>query len=100
MRACLTIAVFVVAVSAAVRSTWSPCGLSMLSTITPVSERAKGHSYRATSAWFVFGAVSGGLTLGALMALLAAGVASAGPSSVAVALVVSIAAVVAGLSDL
>ena len=43
----------VVAVAAAVRSTWSPCGLSMLSTITPFGERAKGHSYRATAAWFV-----------------------------------------------
>ncbi len=35
-----------VAVAAAVRSTWSPCGLSMLSTITPMSEQAKDHSYR------------------------------------------------------
>ncbi len=38
-----------------VRSTWSPCGLSMLSTITPFGERAKGHRYAATATWFVLG---------------------------------------------
>ena len=68
MNLCITMVCSVVAVAAAVRSTWSPCGLSMLSTITPVSERAKGHSYRSTAAWFVAGATIGGASLGLLMA--------------------------------
>ena len=65
----------VVAAAAAVRSTWSPCGLSMLSTITPFSERGRGHSYRTTAAWFVVGATVGGATLGLAMAGLALAVA-------------------------
>ena len=60
-----------VGVVAAVRSTWSPCGLSMLSTITPIGERAKGHRYRATATWFIVGAATGGLALGAVAAVLA-----------------------------
>jgi hypothetical protein len=65
----------VLATAAAVRSTWSPCGLSMLSTITPFTERARGHSFRGTAAWFMVGASVGGATLGLLMAVGAAGVA-------------------------
>ena len=60
-----------VAVVAAARSLWSPCGLSMLSTITPVSERSRQHRYLATASWFVLGAVVGGACLGAGAALLA-----------------------------
>ncbi len=62
----------VVAIIAAIRSIWSPCGLSMLSTITPVAEAGRGHSFRSTSTWFVIGSVVGGLTLGSLMAAIAA----------------------------
>lgn len=58
-----------VAVGAAIRSTWSPCGLSMLSTITPMAERARGRRWGATAAWFVLGAVLGGATLGLLAAV-------------------------------
>ena len=61
----------IVAVIAAIRSIWSPCGLSMLSTITPVAEAGRGHSFRSTSTWFVIGSIAGGLTLGALMAGIA-----------------------------
>ena len=64
-------AAIVVAVAAAVRSTWSPCGLSMLSTITPFTERARGHRFGVTASWFVAGAVVGGATLGAVGAGLA-----------------------------
>jgi len=64
----------VVATAAAVRSTWSPCGLSMLSTITPQGEHARGHSYRATAGWFVVGASIGGACLGLLVAAGAAAV--------------------------
>jgi hypothetical protein len=64
-----------IAVVAAARSTWSPCGLSMLSTITPMGERARRYSYGGTAAWFVAGAVLGGAMLGLGAAALAAGVA-------------------------
>src|SRR5664280_2027481 len=74
MTLCITAVALVVTVAAAARSTWSPCGLSMMSTITPISERAKGHSYVATSLWFVVGATVGGMTLGCAMALGAEGV--------------------------
>lgn len=61
----------IVAVAAGVRSTWSPCGLSMLSSITPFGERSRGHRYGATAAWFVAGSVAGGATLGGMAAGLA-----------------------------
>lgn len=89
----------VVAVAAAVRSTWSPCGLSMLSTITPISERAKGHSYRATATWFVLGATAGGATLGAVMALLAASAHGLPVSPAGLEVAALAAALVAAVSD-
>jgi hypothetical protein len=58
----------------AIRSTWSPCGVSMLSSITPLSERGRGHRYPATITWFLIGSLLGGLTLGSLAALGAMGV--------------------------
>lgn len=66
----------VVALAAAARSTWSPCGQSMLSQLTPVGEASRGYRYRTTAAWFVLGAVLGGATLGAAMAAMAAIVAT------------------------
>jgi len=102
----MTISVFpvawvalVVAGAAAVRSTWSPCGLSMLSTITPISERAKGHSYRSTAIWFVVGATAGGGTLGAFMALLAVGVHALPASPAGLEVAALAAALVAAVSD-
>jgi hypothetical protein len=73
----------VVAVAAAVRSTWSPCGQSMLSQLTPVGEASRGYRYRTTAIWFVIGAVVGGATLGAVMAALAVLVSAASLSSTA-----------------
>ncbi len=64
--ALVVVLAFVVAVVAAIRSTWSPCGVSMLSTITPLAERSRGRRYRVTVGWFVAGAIGGGLCLGAL----------------------------------
>ncbi|MTD17391.1 hypothetical protein GIS00_26010 [Nakamurella sp. YIM 132087] len=58
----------VVAVVAAARSLWSPCGLSMLTSITPFGERSRGHRYPLTAAWFVAGALLGGAVLGAVCA--------------------------------
>jgi hypothetical protein len=74
MTALLVALASLVAVAAAIRSTWSPCGLSMLSTITPIGERGRNHRYYSTAAWFVLGAGLGGATLGAGAALLALGV--------------------------
>ncbi len=71
----------VVAVAAAIRSIWSPCGLSMLSTITPFGERSRGHRYASTASWFVVGSVLGGLTLGGLAAGLAIAAGGTGVSS-------------------
>ena len=65
MTALLVVLASVVAVAAAIRSTWSPCGLSMLSTITPLAERGRSHRYASTAAWFVVGAVARRATLGA-----------------------------------
>ena len=62
----------VVAVAAAIRSTWSPCGQSMLSTITPLGEQGRGNRFRSTAIWFILGATLGGATLGLGAALLAA----------------------------
>ena len=81
MVAVIVIAAFVVAVSAAVRSTWSPCGQSMLSQLTPIGEAARGHRYRSTAAWYISGAIAGGATIGACMAALAVGVAALDPST-------------------
>jgi hypothetical protein len=97
--ATLTAVTVAVALAAAVRSTWSPCGLSMLSTITPFGERSKGHRYGATATWFVVGAVAGGLSLGALAAAGAAGVGALHLSDGAVAAVALAATLVALASD-
>jgi hypothetical protein len=72
------------AVVAAVRSTWSPCGLSMLSTLTPLSERARGRRWGWTAGWYLAGAVFGGAGLGVLAAAGATAVGAVGPPSVAV----------------
>jgi MFS family permease len=53
-----------IAVVAAIRGMWSPCGLSMLSSLNPVSERARGNRYWGTAVWYVLGAVGGGALLG------------------------------------
>lgn len=57
-----------VAALAAVRGVWSPCGLSMLSSITPMTEAGRGNRFRTTAAWFLLGGLVGGLTLGGVAA--------------------------------
>ncbi|HEX4864683.1 MAG TPA: hypothetical protein VFV02_11455, partial [Acidimicrobiales bacterium] len=66
------------ALSGAARSTWSPCGLSMLSSLNPFTERSRGHRYGVTAAWFVAGATIGGATLGAIAFLMALAASAAG----------------------
>jgi hypothetical protein len=70
--------IVVVVLAAAARSTWSPCALSMMSTITPFGERARGHRYGATASWFVVGSVIGGLTTGSVAAGIAVLLSTAG----------------------
>jgi uncharacterized membrane protein len=78
----------VIALAAAVRSTWSPCGLSMLSQITPMAETGRGRKFGHTAAWFIAGALLGGLTLGVAIAVITLVVGAAGLSdSTAIALV-------------
>ncbi len=79
MTMILLLAGAAVAVAAATRSTYSPCGLSMMSSITPFGEKGRGHRYWATATWFVVGAAAGGATLGAVSAALAAAVGAFGP---------------------
>ena len=83
MNATILVLGLVVAVAAAVRSTWSPCGQSMLSQLTPVGEASRGYRYRTTAAWFITGAVVGGAMLGGVMAALAAAVAATDGSATA-----------------
>jgi MFS family permease len=71
----------ITAVGSAIRSTWSPCGLSMLSTITPLAERSRGRRWGLTATWFLLGAALGGLTLGGLAALGAVVVGATGASA-------------------
>jgi hypothetical protein len=81
MEATVFVLGLVVAFAAAVRSTWSPCGQSMLSQITPVGEASRGYRYRTTATWYVVGAVAGGATIGAVMAALAAAVSAVGATT-------------------
>ena len=89
----------VVAITTAVRSIWSPCGLSMLATITPMAEAGRGHSFRSTSVWFVLGSVAGGLTLGGLMAGIAFAAQRVGVDSYLALGIVSAASLATSASD-
>lgn len=91
---------FGVAVLAAVRSTWSPCGLSMLATITPLAEQGRGHRFRSTALWYLVGGVAGGATLGAVMCGLAGVMRVLAPGPTLLAMVAMVAAVVAAASDI
>jgi hypothetical protein len=89
----------VIAIVAAACSTWSPCGVSMLATITPLAERGRGHRYRSTATWFVAGAVAGGATLGLCLLALAAALRAAGISAGVSVAAACAASVVAAAAD-
>ncbi len=89
-----------VAVVAALRGMWSPCGLSMISSITPMAERAKGHRFGVTATWFTLGGLAGGTTLGAGMAAGAWLVSASGLGATATVTVFSALALVTVASDL
>ncbi len=99
MNVDLALAGCTLAVVAAVRSTWSPCGLSMLATITPLAEHGRGHRYPTTASWFVLGSVLGGASFGAVMALLAAAVGALSPSGTELAVVAVVAGAVTAAAD-
>jgi hypothetical protein len=56
-----------VAIHGAIRAAWSPCGQSMLASLTPVAELARGSSWRVTVTAFAVGAVAAGASGGALL---------------------------------
>lgn len=58
----------VTAVVAGARSTWSACGASVLSTLTPQTETGRGNRWGTTAAFFLVGSTAGGLATGALAA--------------------------------
>jgi hypothetical protein len=99
MNVSLALAACVLALVAGVRSTWSPCGLSMLATITPLAERGRGHRYRTTATWFVVGSVLGGASLGIFMALIATAVGALGPSGAELASVAVLAGALTVAAD-
>ena len=69
-----------VATTSAVRGVWSPCGLSMLSSITPMAEAGRGNRFGRTASWFLVGAVFGGVSLGFIASLAAGAVGVIDPS--------------------
>lgn len=99
MTICIVAVTVAVTIVAAARSTWSPCGLSMLATITPLGESGRGNRYRNTATWFVLGSVIGGAVLGVCMAMLAYGVRVLVLSPTVIGGVALAASVVAVLSD-
>lgn len=72
MTTVLAVTALVCALLAAVRGTWSPCGLSMVSAINPFTERSRGNRYGTTCALFVLGSVAGAAVVAALSAGAAA----------------------------
>jgi hypothetical protein len=96
----LAVCAFVLCVAVAARSTWSPCGLSMLATITPLAERGRGHRYRSAAAWFVAGGLAGGVTLGVFDGGLAALVRTTGARPLVVAVIAFTASVLTLIAEL
>ncbi|HEY7563667.1 MAG TPA: hypothetical protein VIA81_01955 [Acidimicrobiia bacterium] len=88
-----------VAVATAIRSIWSPCGLSMLSTITPMAEATRGHRFASTARWFVLGSVVGGATLGVVIAGLVLAVNAIGIGEETSLVVAALAALITATSD-
>jgi hypothetical protein len=89
-----------VAVVSAVRGVWSPCGLSMLSSITPMAEAGRGYRFAGTARWFVAGGIVGGLTTGAAAAGLATVLAALDPTTTSLLAAGAIVAVVTASIDL
>jgi hypothetical protein len=95
----IILATIVVTTAAAVRSTWSPCGLSMLASITPLAELGRGHRFRSTAWWYVAGSVLGGVTMGLCVAAVTVGVNALSFTSRQLIVVALVASAVAVMSD-
>ena len=89
----------IVAVIAALRGTWSPCGLSMLSSLNPIGETSRGNRYWLTALWYVAGAAAGGALLGGGCALAAGGLGSAAVAGTWLEIVALAGALIALASD-
>ncbi len=95
----LEVVALIVAVLSAVRGIWSPCGLSMLTSINPFAEKGRKHRYGLTASWFLVGAILGGATFGVGIAVLAVVVHALGPSIEVALALASVAALGASLAD-
>src|SRR6202453_1310107 len=62
----------VVAILGALRATWSPCGQSMLASLTPLGERSRGSTWSVTATAYGIGAVGGGAIRGGALGLIGA----------------------------
>ena len=89
----------VVSAVVALRGAWSPCGLSMLSTVTPMAERSRGTHFRWTATWFILGATLGGFALGIPCAAAAGLVRAAGVPAVARLVLAGVLALYAAACD-
>jgi hypothetical protein len=61
----LTLVGCLLALIGALRAAWSPCGLSMLSSLTPLGERSRGMSWPVTASAYAIGAIGAGTLTGA-----------------------------------
>jgi len=89
----------VIALAAAARSTWSPCGLSMLSQITPMAEAGRHQKFARTAGWFIAGAALGGAMLGSAIAAVAIALGAAGLGQTAAIALISGCAIAAAAVD-
>jgi hypothetical protein len=95
----LTLLAAAVAIAAAIRSTWSPCGQSMLSSITPMGEASRGNRFGVTAAWFIAGATLGGAVLGLAAGVLALGVRVVGIDSTTALALGAVLAILSAAAD-
>jgi hypothetical protein len=95
----MLVVLYAIAAVAALRGLWSPCGLSMLSSLNPVSERSRGNRFWLSACWYVFGAGLGGAVLGAGCAVGALGVQQLDVPAAAAWSAVLCAAAITALSD-
>src|SRR5258708_9198431 len=73
----------VAAVVGAIRATWSPCGESMLSSITPLGERGRNNRFAVAASFFIAGSLLGGAAIGGVAGALWRAVLPAEPAPAA-----------------
>jgi hypothetical protein len=88
-----------VALIAAIRSAWSPCSLSMLSSLTPFGEASRGNRYAVAATAFIGSALLGGLCLGLALSVPALAIDAFGVTPATASAVVAIAAGVTVAAD-